>query len=169
MYYHNFSQTGSTKAAGGFSGPNGENATGQSLYPSTKDLKGLAFSSGAITISKETSPKRTLGGKVPSIDRSSKPELLSNTLDVELMNAKNNAFSSGVEMSSKGHERSLNLLNETLNSTRLGVDTPTTGNSILDNTIQESVYGSNNSMRRYFMSNSFLKETKMRYIDAGLG
>ena len=111
-------------------------------------MKGLAaFSSGAITISKETSPKRTLAGNVPLIDRSSKPQLPLNTLDVELMNAKNSAVSS-VERSRKGHDSATSLMNETLSSTRLGVDSSITGNSILDNTIQESTYGSNNSVHR---------------------
>ena len=125
----------------GHSGLSGMPSTRSSLYPSTNDLKGLAaFSSGAITISKESSPKRTLGGNIPFIDRSSKPQLPANTLDVELMNARNNAVSLVVEASKKGKENSSSLMNETLSSTALGVDSPISGNSFLDNALQDSVF-----------------------------
>ena len=125
------------------------NVNKQSLYPSTTDLKGMAaFSSGAITISKELSPKRMLGRPTPLIDRSSKPQLPTNSLDVELMNAKNNAFSS-VSENSRKDDTPHNLMNETLNSTNLGVDSLTTPNSILDDTINNSTYNNNNIEIRY--------------------
>ena len=112
------------------------------------DLKGLdAFSSGAITISKESSPKRTFNN-VPLIDRSSKPVSRFNTLDVELMNAKNNAVSS-VEIDNSKDDASLHSMNETLNSTRLNLESSLPGNSILDNAIQDSSKRNNNSLLRY--------------------
>ena len=113
------------------------------------DLKGLdAFSSGAITISKESSPKRTFNNNVPLIDRSSKPVSRFNTLDVELMNAKNNAVSS-VEIDNSKDDASLHSMNETLNSTRLNLESSLPGNSILDNAIQDSSKRNNNSLLRY--------------------
>ena len=112
------------------------------------DLKGLdAFSSGAITISKESSPKRTFNN-VPLIDRSSKPVSRFNTLDVELMNAKNNAVSS-VEIDNSKDDASLHSMNETLNSTRLNLESSLPGNSILDNAMQDSSKRNNNSLLRY--------------------
>ena len=125
------------------------NVNTQSLYPSTNDLKGIAaFSSGAITISKELSPQRTLGRTTPLIDRSSKPQLPPNSLDVELMNAKNNAFSS-VADNCRNDDTPHNLMNETLNSTKLRVESPTTTNSFLDETIDTSTYSNSNSEIRY--------------------
>ena len=113
------------------------------------DLKGLdAFSSGAITISKESSPKRTFNNNVPLIDRSSKPVSRFNTLDVELMNAKNNAVSS-VEIDNSKDDASLHSMNETLNSTRLNLESSLPGNSILDNAMQDSSKRNNNSLLRY--------------------
>ena len=54
------------------------------------------------------------------------------------MNAKNSAVSSvGNDLIS---DNSMNLMNETLNSTRLGIDSPTTGNSILNRTMQDISY-----------------------------
>ena len=118
-----------------FNGLDQINPTTQSLYPSTVDLK-AAFSSGAITTSKDASPKRTFGGGIPLIDRSSKPKLPSGVLDVEVMNAKNNAVS--YNTNNTGNNQTGISLNETLNSTRLGVDNSSSNNSVLDNAIRGS-------------------------------
>lgn len=119
-----------------FNGVDQINPTTQSLYPSTVDLK-AAFSSGAITTSKDASPKRTFGGGgIPLIDRSSKPKLPSGVLDVEVMNAKNNAVSYNTNHT--GNNQTGISLNETLNSTRLGVDNSSSNNSVLDNAIRGS-------------------------------
>ena len=121
-----------------------QNSKNQSLYPKTSDLKNIAaFSSGAIRTSKESSPRRFVG-VTPTIDRSSKPQESKNFLDVEAMNAKNSAVSSvGNDVIS---DNSMNLMNETLNSTRLAIDSPTTGNSILNRTMQDIAHKSTNSV-----------------------
>ena len=122
------------------------------LYP-YNDLKGLAFTSGAITVSKETSPKRNFAGSgrgsqpPPNFDRSCKPQppsSKSSTLSnhVELMNAKNSAYTAGAESIGAGNH---DLLNETLNSTRIGggleMDSPrsvsSAGNSILNTAMHD--------------------------------
>ena len=121
------------------------NPTTQSLYPSTVDLK-AAFSSGAITTSKDASPKRTFGGGIPLIDRSSKPKLPSGAFDVEVMNAKNNAVSYNTN-NTRNNQTGISL-NETLNSTRLGVDNGSSNNSFLDNAIRGSSDQTSNSYVR---------------------
>ena len=117
-----------------------------SMYPKTDDLKSIAaFTSGAIKTSKESSPRRNLGVSTPMIDRSSKPQTSANTLDVEMMNARNSAVSFAADNGAK-IDGSINLLNETLNSTRLGIDTPTSGNSLLNNNLHDTSCKSLNSV-----------------------
>ena len=130
-----YSQSVIHMASSTYNGLEQINPTTQSLYPSTVDLK-AAFSSGAITTSKDASPKRTFGGGIPLIDRSSKPKLPSGAFDVEVMNAKNNAVSYNTD--NTGNNQTGISLNETLNSTRLGVDNGSSNNSVLDNAIRGS-------------------------------
>ena len=61
------------------------------------------------------------------------------------MNARNSAVSSSLDTAAVS-DGSNNLLNETLNSTRLGIDTPTTGNSLLNNTLHDISYKSTSSV-----------------------
>ena len=118
----------------------------KTLYPSPGDLKSIAaFTSEAIKTSKESSPRPNLGGSTPMIDRSSKPQLSKNSLDVEMMNAKNSAVSYAADDGAK-KDGCINLLNETLNSTRLGIDTPTTGNSLLNHNVHDTSYKSLSSV-----------------------
>lgn len=139
-----FSKIISSKSSSNYYTSKEQNSNNQSLYPKTSDLKNIAaFSSGAIRTSKESSPRRFVG-VTPTIDRSSKPQESKLFLDVEAMNAKNNAVSSvGNDVIS---DNSMNLMNETLNSTRLGIDSPTTGNSILNRTMQDISHKSTNSV-----------------------
>ena len=60
----------------------------------------------------------------------------SGVLDVEVMNAKNNAVS--YNTNNTGNNQTGISLNETLNSTRLGVDNGSSNNSVLDNAIRGS-------------------------------